>query len=283
MSLFLSSLLHLYRRLPRFRGKYPLGSFLFRKLLNKGVPFSVRVNKQIRYHLPNSIENLGKEIIVNGEYERRTVQAIVTELHHVQRPVFFDIGANIGAISIPVAIKLPCIEIHAFEASPSTFTFLLRNFQHNGLPTANLHNLAIYSIDDRELPFYESVHHGKSSLAPGEANQKKLVRTMTIDAYCSQRQINRIDLAKVDVEGFEVEVFKGMRNLLSEKKVKVIYFECENWAEKAAGFRFGEALDYLLANGYEIFEPDGQKLRSASDKRSRMLWARPEFPFRPDF
>lgn len=277
MAKFSSYLLQVYRALPSFRGKYRLGSFLFRWALNKAQPVFIRVNKQIGYCLPNSIENLGKEIIINGEYEKMTVQAIVAELQKKERPVFFDIGANIGAISIPVAKKLPSLEVHAFEASPSTFPYLLQNFQLNGLPTSNLYNRAVYSFDDKELLFFESIHHGKSSLAPLAANNKKIVHSITLDSYCCRQQIKSIDLVKVDVEGFEVEVFRGMRTLLNERIVKAIYFECEDWAEKAAGFRFGEAVEFLIANGYDIFELNGMKLLSVSEKVSRMLWARPNF------
>jgi FkbM family methyltransferase len=275
MIFVLRFLLRIYRSLPSFRGKYRLGYAVFKPLLDKPEPVQVVVHNKIKFFLPNSIENLGKEIIVKGEYERETVKAIVAELKKHQRPVFFDVGANVGAIAIPVKKKLPAVRVHAFEASPATFGFLKRNFQANNLSDDRLVNKAIHSTDGVALRFFDSIQYGKSSLAPMYTDAYITVSSVSLDAYCRQANVSKIDLMKVDVQGFEVEVFTGMQSLLKEKKVAAIFFEFEDWAEKAAGFEAGVSQEFLVSMGYDIFDEGGKKLDAVLRQGSCMLWAMP--------
>lgn len=55
--------------------------------------------------------------------------------------------------------------------------------------------------------------------------REEQVQIDTIDNYCYENQIQQIDLLKVDVEGHELEVFKGMSRMLKEERVKIIQFE----------------------------------------------------------
>lgn len=269
-------LLRMYRALPGFRGKYRIGYILFRRCLERPEPVEVAAKKGLRFFLPNSVENIGKEIIIKGEYEIESVKAMVNALKAIKEPVCFDIGANIGALAIPLKKKLPSLDLHAFEASPATFTYLKKNFAANGLATDQVHNRLIFSADDQTLSFFDSAaFYGKSSLAPTYTQQAVTVRSTTIDEYCRVQKINRIDLIKVDVQGFELDVFKGMKTCLADRKIGAIYFEFEDWAEKAAGFRPGEAQEYLLAQGYQLLTEKGEWLDEPVRKGSVMLWARP--------
>lgn len=278
MTTFTRLLLSLYRQLPMFRGKYRIGYRLFRRHLDKPNPITVKIGKNILYHLPNTIENIGKEIVVKGEYEGGTVRALRKELEGTQKPVFFDVGANIGAILIPLKKRLPAADIHAFEASPHTFKFLLKNCRENDISVANVHNKAVHSSHGRELTFFDSVHYGKSSLAPVYVDRTITVKSVSLDAYCRENEIACIDLLKVDVQGFELEVFRGMITLLQQKKVKTICFEFEDWAEEAAGFQSGASQAFLLKNGYQLFTDKGKMLKAPERKGSLMLWSRPDIP-----
>ena len=55
------------------------------------------------------------------------------------------------------------------------------------------------------------------------------VETITIDSYCKENKINKIDLLKVDAEGFDFQVLKSSETLLQEKKIKLLKIEI--WAE----------------------------------------------------
>jgi hypothetical protein len=80
---------------------------------------------------------------------------------------------------------------------------------------------------------------------------------------------------KVDVQGFEFFVFKGMQDLLAKKKALNILFEFEDWAEEAAGLEKGTAQKYITSLGYELFDITGNKCNNILTKGSAMLWAMP--------
>src|SRR5205085_11763068 len=47
----------------------------------------------------------------------------------------------------------------------------------------------------------------------------------TLDEFCGQENIDKIDLLKIDAEGHELEVLKGARRMIEQKKVNWIHFE----------------------------------------------------------
>jgi hypothetical protein len=51
------------------------------------------------------------------------------------------------------------------------------------------------------------------------------VEIVTVDEYCDANGIERIDLLKMDVEGFEVVVLRGSQRMLSERRVAIVQFE----------------------------------------------------------
>ena len=55
--------------------------------------------------------------------------------------------------------------------------------------------------------------------------QPESVRVTSLDSFCSQRNIDHIDILKIDVEGHETEVIKGTRELLKKRKVSIIILE----------------------------------------------------------
>jgi hypothetical protein len=58
-----------------------------------------------------------------------------------------------------------------------------------------------------------------------EQQRAEVVRLDTLDAYCQRVGVQVIDLMKVDVEGHELEVFKGAAGMLAQGKIKRIQFE----------------------------------------------------------
>jgi FkbM family methyltransferase len=144
----------------------------------------------------------------------------------------FDVGARVGDwTKIALSFKKD-LNIHCFE--PSVFTY--RKLISNNFP-ANVicNNFGLSSSKRKAKLFIFENGSGLNSLyrrygledVNGLEPQKKeeIVELDTLDNYCLKNNIHTIDLVKIDVEGHEFEVLKGMRNLLKEKKVKMIQFE----------------------------------------------------------
>lgn len=268
----MSIILNFYRRLPAFKGKFRLGKLLFASLINKNYPIWCKGDNGLAYYLPNTVENIGTEILINGTYEPETIQFITKRLP--QKGILFDIGANIGAIALPLAKVNKEIEVYAFEPSAFTFQFLENNIRKNQCQNVHIFQLAVNNKHNATCQFFASdTLHGKSSFAPVFAKDSQEVRTISLDKFCEEKAIEKIDFMKVDVEGFEVSVFQGAQNMLDAKKIKQIYFEFVDWAEKNAGFEVGAAQHVILNSGYRLFMENGEQLFSPITTGSKMLLA----------
>lgn len=141
--------------------------------------------------------------------------------------IVFDIGSNIGEWAQTALHINPNISLHCFEPCATTFSHLaVKKFPVNvklnriGLGSARGELVLYVNGDNCEL---NSIHR-RASL-DGKSLQAERIAVDTVDNYCSTQGINHIDFVKVDVEGHELEVFKGMQNMLGQASVKFIQFE----------------------------------------------------------
>jgi len=80
------------------------------------------------------------------------------------------------------------------------------------------------------------------------------VDVITLDHYCSSRNISSIDFMKVDVEGSEVAIFRGCRSLLKRKAIRSIMFEVNDVCLKSCGFSGESLFEIFHSAGYATFE-----------------------------
>ena len=212
------------------------------------------------YLLPNIQENVGFDIFINGAYEPE-IQDLICKLLPANG-CLLDLGANIGSIIAPVALRRPDIFAVGVEAAPWIFTYLEKNISKNDLKNVRLINKALFDQDDIELDFF-SPHDkfGKGSLSPVFTQEGIKIKTKKVDTLIKDLQIEKADLIKIDVEGFEYFVFKGAENLLKRPDAPVIIFEFVDWAEESAmGLKAGSAQRLLMEMGYSLYEIHGSQL-----------------------
>ena len=146
----------------------------------------------------------------------------------------FDVGANIGFYTLMAAARLNGRgEVHAFEPNPKVFRWLVRNGQLNGFINAHLVGIAACDFDG-EANFYlpRDGAWTNGSIIEGFTEQLEplSMQTSRIDTYCSKARVRRIDLIKIDAEGAELKILKGMGSLLQEWKPDVICEVLEGYA-----------------------------------------------------
>ena len=137
--------------------------------------------------------------------------------------VAFDIGANLGNWSALLLAENPHCSVHAFEASPRTFP----NLQKRLGAHANAH-LHAAGMGERPgtLAFHDyGENSGLSSFVSRESSvgQKPEriidVPVTTVDAFCAENRIEQIDFVKVDTEGYEMAVLRGMSAMLERRRI----------------------------------------------------------------
>ncbi|MFX1419562.1 MAG: FkbM family methyltransferase [Promethearchaeota archaeon] len=145
--------------------------------------------------------------------------------------VVFDIGANIGQWTRIALNMNKDLNIHCFEPSKYTYTKLLsKNFP----PNVNCINIGLSSTKKEQILYIFREGGGLNSLYQREglynrnkklSSKKEKVQLDTLDNYCDEKNIQKIDFMKIDAEGHEFEILKGGKNLFHNGQVNLIQFE----------------------------------------------------------
>lgn len=242
----------IFNNLPDFKGKRRIARILFGRTIKKVFNIYIKGRFGVNYKLPNIIENVGFEIFINGVYEQNTIQFILSKLPN--EATFIDVGANIGAIFIPVSRLKKGIRIVAVEASSAVFGYLNENVEINNCKNIKIINTAISNKDNQILIFFSPKDfYGKGSFSPIYTDVPESVITITLDTLLSNEGIEKVDFIKVDVEGYEYSIFAGAKKILSSENAPDILFEYLDWAELEATNEKGSAQKILKSYGYTLF------------------------------
>ena len=243
----------LLRRLPLFKGKQRLARVLLRNKMASGLDLQLTGKYGCAYKIPNIKENVGFELFINGVYEEEIINLIIERLP--VNGVMLDIGANIGAIAIPVCKRRADINAIAIEASPRVYGYLRHNKELNHLQNCRLINKAVTDKDNETVKFFSPEEKfGKGSLSNVFTKEAEIVETISLDSVCKQNNFEEVNLIKIDIEGHEYGAFKGGAAILSKPNAPDILFEFVDWAEDLAVDRKpGDAQQLLLDFGYKLF------------------------------
>lgn len=189
--------------------------------------------------------------------------------------VVFDVGANVGVWAWRALNINPQIDLHCFEPSRRTYQRLLSN---NFPSNVHCNNIGLSSsCGEQALYVFESNSalnslYRRTGLEDGwkleSQKQSETIELSTLDAYCKLHDVQSIDLLKVDVEGHELEVFKGGAGLFQQQAIRMIQFEyggCNIDSRVLLKDLFG----FLQARGYRLYKirPDGVQLVARYDTR----------------
>jgi FkbM family methyltransferase len=158
--------------------------------------------------------------------------------------VFFDLGANIGTVSIPCAVL--GAELHAFELLAENVQHLVRSLERNRIADARV---VLGAISDQEgfIGF-----GGHSAWGTVVADAVVSIPTVVIDAYVRQRGIGHIDSMKLDIEGSEWAALRGAAEVIERDHPDII-IECNAGACANNGYSYRELLRFLEGLGYQLY------------------------------
>jgi FkbM family methyltransferase len=144
-----------------------------------------------------------------------------------QGSIVLDVGANIGITSIIAASLLPRSSVIAFEPGERNYQLLRKNIAANNCHTIQPFRCAIGDQDLDRIGFRENSAWGCiDSSRPPNADDPPCT---TIDTFLQQHSpLGRVSALKVDVEGFELNVLTGARNLIARQS-PIVYLELNTW------------------------------------------------------
>ena len=194
-----------------------------------------------------------KSIYYTGTYEAGTLNIFDNLLN--AGDYFFDIGSNIGLMSIFAAHKVGDNgTVHAFEPEPDTFKILKENCVINKLSNIKINNFAL-GDNDGVANIYPNldINRGASSLVRTDGSIGKKIMITTLDKYLSKYEIGSIRLIKIDVEGYELKVLNGATKILSSENAPIICIEYSKNVERYE--RLADVYHFIKnVNTYRIFK-----------------------------
>ena len=171
------------------------------------------------------------------------------------RPIIFDVGANLGQTISEMRKACPNSAIHAFEPGAVAFEALQRTWSR----TSNI-TLNYFALGSKEAkrPFNETLQHDMSSFLPtgqhgwGKNTNQREVSIKTVDGYCAANEIDYVDVLKCDTQGFDLEVLRGARQMMARHAIRLVYVEI-NFAELYVGQAAAdEIMSLLRQNGFHL-------------------------------
>lgn len=162
-------------------------------------------------------------------------------------PVVIDIGANIGQYLFAIKSFFPNAKVYSFEPDPNIFNLLKENSKE--LNNVNLFNYALSEKNGFADFFVSSEFSEWSSLVEvGQNNKKIKIKTVKGDSISFSKD-HPIDLIKIDVEGAELNVVKGLLKTLTSSKYLLIEISLNR---SSLDIGSSELIKLLFENGFYI-------------------------------
>lgn len=223
---------------------------------------------RILYPVNKFIYMLGLRGIGILNYENKKLSGDYTFLkkffsQRKENVVVFDIGANVGEYSKIVRGFNKNAAIYAFEPHPVTFKTLKEN--------ASLYNFSAFCFGcgekEGKLKFYDYNHDNGSSHASfckdviekihkSIAMETEAVMVRLDNFVLNELQPGKIDLLKIDTEGYDFMVLKGAEKLIRENLIDIIQFEFNEMNVMTRVF-FKDFYDLLFNYNFYRLLPDG--------------------------
>lgn len=227
-------------------------------------PVNIIDCREARYMLFNTNDHISKVLYRSGQWEEYLLTISRFLIDGKDAPIILDIGANLGAYSIPLAksIQSKGGVVYGYEPQKSIYYQLCGNVVLNRLDNYEASNFALGeqsgSID---IPYIDYDNHenvGAFSLIKDHrdklgvekyCNYKKYITTpmITLDSIELPKSPS---LIKIDVEGYELNVLKGGTKFLERHCYPPLLFEA--WVEEWFAQERTELLGFIAKLGYEI-------------------------------
>ncbi len=192
-----------------------------------------------------------------GAYEVETVWAMEQFLK--PGDIFMDVGANIGFISaVGAGLVGKTGEVHSFEPVPTYFQRLTDFSTANPDYTIRTHPFALGEKPGQAtIQINQNNNIGWNTMVPGfmppeDRKESISVPVRRLDDFIQEELIGHIALIKIDTEGFELPVLKGLSHYLTHQRPPIIC-EIAPRAYPLQGHSLGELKAYMSEFSYRAY------------------------------
>ena len=154
-------------------------------------------------------------------------------INKMKKGVFWDIGANVGQYSLYATLK--GMNVYAYEPSPFNFFILVKNkFLNNHKIRCLPIGLGQHTTIQNFSIFNTGFGNANNSFLSDGGRHQKTEKALDLDSFLfsiddliKKYKFEVPNYIKIDVDGFEKQVTKGMLNLLKNKSLRQIQIEVE--------------------------------------------------------
>lgn len=237
-------------------------SFFVRREMEPGFVMELNITKKTQ-----------RQIYLDKVYEPHITEYILRNLR--AGDTFIDIGANVGYYALMASILVGNKGVViAFEPEKENFIRLMRNINLNKFANITYINKAVAREKGERVLNIHPLNEGGHSIERLEINKEKeklshthlkqRVQSVSLDEYVDRiRLVNKACIIKIDVEGFELEVLRGMQNILALSNPPKIICEVSKKKE--------EIFELLKSHGYRAFTLNEEECEVfvSTDRRKR--------------
>jgi FkbM family methyltransferase len=208
-------------------------------------------------------EGIDFSIFIFGLFEKETSKAIRRLVN--SDSIVIDIGANIGAHTLPISRLIgEKGKIYAIEPTDYAYNKLKRNLliNKNLVKKVQADQIVLINSESKSeihnlyssWPLTRKSDNQKHSVHQGVLKTISGAKKTTLDNYVFKNKITSIDLIKLDVDGNELEVLGGSKNVLEKIKPTIIMeLAPEQYNDKND---FMKAMSILVSAGYRFYSLD---------------------------
>ena len=205
--------------------------------------------------------------LIDFFFQRKIIQIFKKKLG--KNLIFFDVGSHHGETVKLFEKKLNIDEFHCFEPSKKNFIILKKKlYKEKYFNKLNLNNFGLGEFQEilnlnftqetssstiNELKKDSKYLNKKLSILNiknvDDYFKKEKINIKTLDSYFIEKNLNKVDILKIDTEGFELNVLKGFKNYI--KKTRYIYFEHHFDDMIIKNYKLSDIHNFLLKNNFK--------------------------------
>jgi FkbM family methyltransferase len=224
-------------------------------------------------------EGLDLSMFIFGDFQSHIYKS--PYLNVPSDAVIFDVGGNIGILSLFFAQKVPKGQVHAFEPTH----FALKKFKRNvGLNPSLLDRItlnhcfvssksetapAITAFSSWRVDGLSAAEGPIHEVHKGEAMDTSGVPSVTIDEYCERNQIEKLSLIKIDTDGHEIDVLRGARKSIMKFKPFIVFELCGYLMEER-NLTIDDYTDFFESVQYKMYD-ETKKNEITKNNHKRIL------------
>lgn len=242
----------IFRSIQRWIGRDFRGQYRMVKLFSRYLPSyhgEVILNDGLKIHVNTARSGIEEWLFYTGTHQKSLTDFLRVNINENCHCI--DIGAHLGFYTLKFAKWVGSGgKVAAFEPNPTTHNELLDNIRRNGIENVMVVGDAV--AEESGVASFFVTTPGMSSLHISRSNKQNEIKVnvTTIDSFMQNSEWERLDIIKIDTEGFDCHVILGARESIIHFKPLIVFeysLDCDR--EKCRkSIRLLNSIDYLYLN-----------------------------------